>query len=336
MSVPARRRLGVVLANLGTPDAPTTTAVRRYLREFLSDTRVIEVPRPVWWLVLNLFILPFRPARVARLYQMIWDKEGDSPMRRILKEQCEKLQIQLAAAMPSADIEVVPAMSYGNPSIAAAMDGLLQKGIEQIVVLPLFPQYSATSTAPVYDAVARWQSTRRNLPSIVIIKDYYRHPIYIAALAASIQSHRRQVGATEKVLFSFHGIPQAYADKGDPYPDRCRETAAMVASALGLDRDAWECSFQSRFGRQEWVKPYTDATLEAWGSGGVSSVQVLCPAFSADCLETLEEIAGENRHNFLNAGGKRYEYIPALNTRPDHIALMLALVRPHLEAFSAV
>lgn len=333
MSVPARRRLGVVLANLGTPDAPTTAAVRRYLGEFLSDSRVIEVPRPVWWLVLNLFILPFRPARVARLYQSIWDQEGDSPMRRILKEQCGKLQDQLAGALPAADIEVLPAMSYGNPSIASAMDALMKKGVEQIVVLPLFPQYSATSTAPVYDAVARWQFARRNLPSVVIIKDYYRHPIYIAALAASIQAHRQQAGVSDKLLFSFHGIPQAYADKGDPYPDRCRETAELVASALKLGRHEWECSFQSRFGRQEWVKPYTDATLESWGHEGVGSVQVLCPAFSADCLETLEEIAEENREGFLEAGGKRYEYIPALNTRPDHIALMSALVKPHLEAF---
>lgn len=333
MSVPARRRLGVVLANLGTPDAPTTEAVRRYLREFLSDSRVIEIPRPVWWLILNLFILPFRPARVARLYQAIWDRGGDSPMRRILKEQCGKLQEQLSGALLSVDIEVVPAMSYGNPSIAAAMDALMENGVEQIVVLPLFPQYSATSSAPVYDAVARWQFSRRNLPSVVIIKDYYCHPVYIAALAASIQLHRQRAGETDKLLFSFHGIPQAYADKGDPYPERCRETAALVASALKLERDDWECSFQSRFGRQEWVKPYTDVTLESWGGNGVASVQVLCPAFSADCLETLEEIAEENRDRFLQAGGKRYEYIPALNTRPDHIALMSALVKPHLEAF---
>lgn len=334
MSVIPRRRLGVVLANLGTPDAPTTTAVRRYLREFLSDSRVIEVPRPVWWLILNLFILPFRPARVARLYQSIWDEQGDSPMRRILKGQCALLQEQLASGLPSADIVVMPAMSYGNPSIASAMDALMAQGAEQIVVLPLFPQFSATSTAPVYDAVSRWQFSRRNLPTVVLIKDYHRHPVYIAALAASVQAHRQRAGGATKLLFSFHGIPQAYADKGDPYPDRCRETASLVASALKLDRDDWECSFQSRFGRQEWVKPYTDATLEAWGHKGVESVQVLCPAFSADCLETLEEIAEENREGFIEAGGKRYEYIPALNTRPDHIALMTALVKPHLEAFT--
>lgn len=335
MSEPVRRRLGVVLANLGTPDAPTVPAVRRFLREFLADSRVIEIPRPVWWIILNAFILPFRPGRVAKLYQSIWEREGDSPMRRILKEQCAKLQQQLTVSMPAVDVIVVPGMSYGNPSMASAMDGLLAQGVEQIVVLPLFPQFSATSTAPVYDAIARWQATQRNLPSVVIIKDYYKHPIYIAALAVSIQSHRQQNGSAEKLLFSFHGIPQPYADKGDPYPERCRETAVRVAAALSLPDDAWACSFQSRFGKQEWIKPYTDVLLESWAKQGTASVQVVCPAFSADCLETLEEIAGENCEAFLHAGGKAYQYIPALNARPDHIALMSALVRPHLEAFQA-
>lgn len=335
MSEPVRRHVGVVLANLGTPDAPTPAAVRRFLREFLSDSRVIEVPRPVWWLILNAFILPFRPTRVAKLYQSIWEREGDSPMRRILREQCERLQLQLTGAMPSVQVSVMPAMSYGNPSIASAMTALMEQGAEQIVVLPLFPQFSATSTAPVYDAIARWQASQRNLPSVVIIKDYYKHPVYIAALAASVQAHRQKHGNAEKLLISFHGIPQPYADKGDPYPERCKETAVRVASALNLPEDAWALSFQSRFGFQEWVKPYTDETLTAWGQQGVSSVQVICPAFSADCLETLEEIAEENQETFVHAGGKSYQYIPALNVRPDHIALMSALVRPHLEAFQA-
>lgn len=335
MSVPGKRRLGVVLANLGTPDAPTTPAVRRFLREFLSDQRVIEVPRPVWWLILNAFILPFRPARVARLYQSVWPQGGDSPMRQILLEQCTKLQQQLQAAVPAADVRVVPAMSYGNPSVASAMDELMADGVDQIVVLPLFPQYSATSTAPVYDAVARWQSGRRNLPSVVLIKDYFRHPVYIAALAASIQAYRLKHGTSDKLLFSYHGIPRAYADKGDPYPERCLETSRRVAAALGLPEEAWLSSFQSRFGRQEWVKPYTDEVLQDWGRQGVGRVQVLCPAFSADCLETLEEIAEQNRETFLQAGGKEYHYIPALNARPDHVALMSALVRPHLDAFLA-
>lgn len=332
MTATPRRPLGVLLANLGTPDAPTPSAVRRYLREFLSDRRVIEVPRPVWWLILNAFILPFRPRRVAALYRSIWEAEGDSPMRRILREQCDLVQRQLAASLPQADIHVLPAMSYGNPSLASALETLVARGVEQVVVLPLFPQYSATSTAPVYDAVSRWLAGQRNLPAVTLIKDYYRHPVYIAALAASVKAHRAAHGDAERLLFSFHGIPQAYADKGDPYPERCRETARAVAAALQLPEGSWACSFQSRFGRQEWVKPYTDKLLEEWGSAGVASVQVLCPAFSADCLETLEEIAEENREGFLHAGGQRYEYIPALNTRADHIALLAALLRPHLEA----
>ncbi|MDP2227832.1 MAG: ferrochelatase [Moraxellaceae bacterium] len=333
MTESPRRQVGVLLANLGTPDAPTTAAVRRFLRQFLSDRRVIEVPRPIWWLVLNAFILPFRPRRVARLYQSIWEREGDSPMRRILREQCALVQRQLSAVLPHADVHVLPAMSYGNPSVASALDALQAKGVEQVVVLPLFPQYSATSTAPVADALARWQAGQRNLLALTLIKDYFRHPVYIAALAASVQAHRREHGTAEKLLFSFHGIPQSYADKGDPYPSRCRETAERVAAALQLPDDAWAFSFQSRFGPQAWVKPYTDHLLESWGRAGVASVQVVCPAFSADCLETLEEIAEENREGFLQAGGKDYQYIPALNVRADHVALMSALVRPHLEAF---
>lgn len=324
-------RVGVVLANLGTPDAPTPAAVRRYLREFLSDSRVIEVPRLVWWCVLNLFILPLRPRRVARLYQTIW-QDGDSPMRLILREQAARLAEQLQHALPRADVHVLPAMSYGQPGITAALDLLQSRGVEKIVVLPLFPQYSATSTAPVYDAVGRWLAARRDLPAVTVIKDYFAHPIYIAALAASVQAHRRTHGDAAKLLFSFHGIPQSYADRGDPYPQRCRETAERVAAALQLPPEAWAYSFQSRFGAQAWVRPYTDVLLNEWAAAGVESVQVICPAFSADCLETLEEIAEQNREAFLHAGGKRYEYVPALNARSDHIALMLALVRPHLEA----
>lgn len=327
-------RIGVVLANLGTPDAPTAAAVRRYLREFLSDRRVVELPRAVWLLILTLFILPFRPRRVARLYQSIWT-EGDSPMRRILREQCDRLAVQLRHAFPQVEMHVLPGMSYGQPALAAALDELQARGVERIVVLPLFPQYSATSTAPVYDAVGRWVAGRRDLPALTLLKDYFAHPVYIAALAASIQAHRNTHGPARKLLFSFHGIPQSYADRGDPYPDRCRETATRVAAALGLAQEEWACSFQSRFGAQAWVQPYTDVLLQQWAATGVESVQVICPAFSADCLETLEEIAEQNREAFLHAGGTRYEYIPALNTRPDHITLMLALVRPHLEAHLA-
>lgn len=331
MSDSSRPRLGVVLVNLGTPDAPTPGAVRRYLREFLSDTRVIEVPRAIWWVILNLFILPFRPRRVARAYASIW-QNGDSPMRTLLREQCVRLSQALAAAHPGVDITVVPAMSYGQPALGPALSALTAAGVERIVMLPLFPQYSATSSAAGYDALCRWMLRQRNLPAVTVIKDYHLHPLYIAALAASIREHRAQHGGADKLLFSFHGIPEAYERKGDPYPSRCRATAAAVAAALELEEGSWLCSFQSRFGRQPWVQPYTDVTLEQWGKSGVRAVQVICPAFSADCLETLEEIAGENRENFLHAGGQAYQYIPALNARDDHIGLMRALVWPHLEA----
>lgn len=331
MSELPRPRLGVVLTNLGTPDAPTTSAVRRYLREFLSDPRVIELSRPLWWVILNLFVLPFRPPRVAKRYAAIW-QSGDSPMRLILREQSRKLSRELQQIFPQADIQVLPAMSYGQPAIATALDTLQQEGVEKIVVLPLFPQFSATSTAPVYDLVGRWLAAQRNLPAITILKDYFAHPIYIAALASSVLTHRREHGDAEKLLFSFHGIPEDYERKGDPYPSRCRETAARVASALKLPDDAWACSFQSRFGTQKWVQPYTDVLLREWAQSGVSSVQVISPAFSADCLETLEELAEENREGFLHAGGQCYHYIPALNARVDHISLFVALLRPHLEA----
>jgi ferrochelatase len=319
-----------VLVNLGTPDAPTPQAVRRYLRQFLSDGRVIEIPPILWKIILNLFILPFRPQRVAKLYASIWQQ--DSPMRAILLQQANLLQQQLEGYLPC-DIKVRAAMTYGNPSVNSVLSQLKNDGVEHIVVLPLFPQFSATSSAPVYDAVQRWSAVQRNLPHISIIKDYFAYPQYIAALAQSITDFRATHGTAQKLLMSFHGIPQPYADKGDPYPQRCHCTAAQVAHVLGLKDDEWGISFQSRFGKQEWIKPYTDKLLQQWAMQGVESVQIVSPAFSADCLETLEELAEENKHTFLAAGGKQYAYIPALNSRADHIEMIKSLVSPHLQAF---
>ena len=324
--------LGVVLVNLGTPDAPTPDAVRRFLRQFLSDQRVIEIPKFLWQIILNFFILPFRPKRVAKLYASVWDTNGDSPMRRILNQQVAALDQQLKGIFP-ANIHVRAAMSYGNPSVPSVMNSLRAEGVDHIVVVPMFPQFSATSSAPVYDAVQQWCATQRNLPTLTILKDYFAHPAYIQALAQSVIDYRAEHGSAQKLLMSFHGIPQPYADKGDPYPQRCRCTAAQVAQLLGLKEDEWAISFQSRFGKQEWVKPYTDKLLADWAAAGVESVQVLSPAFSADCLETLEELAEENKHLFLEAGGKQYSYIPALNSRTDHIQLLADLVTPHLQAF---
>lgn len=321
-------RLGIILANLGTPDAPTARAVSRYLREFLMDTRVIEIPMFIWFFILRGIILPIRSKRVAHAYASIWGT--DSPMRSTLLAQVEGVRARLVASFPEADLTVVPAMSYGNPAFRQALAALADR--DEIIVLPLFPQYSSTSTGPVYDQLATWVKQRRNLPGLQVVRGYATHTGYVEALAARIRAHWAVHGRADKLLFSYHGIPQPYADKGDPYPLQCHATTAAVVQALGLPEEAWAISFQSRFGLQEWVKPYTDKVLEAWGRNGVGSVQVVCPAFSADCLETLEEIAVENRDEFLAAGGQRYEYIPALNEDPAHLDMMADLLRGRVAA----
>ncbi|WP_180175738.1 ferrochelatase [Acinetobacter sp. YH12025] len=325
-----KAKVTIILANLGTPDAPTVPAVRRFLQQFLSDQRVIEIPKPIWQLILRLFILPFRPKRVAHAYEMVWG--NDSPMREILLAQVDAVKAHLTQAYPEFELKVVPAMTYGNPGIQAALDQLAQQPQDHIVLFPLFPQYSATSTAPLYDAIAQWIPQQRNLPGLSIIRDYYQHPVFIQALAQSVRDYQAKHGVPDKLLMSFHGIPQPYADKGDPYADRCRVTGHLVAKALGLTAEQYEISFQSRFGKQEWVKPYTDATLEAWGKQGVKSVQVMSPAFSADCLETLEELALQNAEIFQAAGGGEYGYIPALNARDDHVGLLNLLLQANLDA----
>jgi len=321
-------RIGVILANLGTPDAPTAPAVRAWLREFLSDGRVIEVPRLVWFFILRLFILPFRPKRVARAYAGIWT--DDSPMRQTLLAQVEGARARLAAAFPGHDIRVLPGMSYGRPALREALAAMADR--DELVVLPLFPQFSATSTAPVFDQVTAWLGGQRRLPGVQLVRDYHVHPAYVEALARSLERHWAAHGRAERVLFSYHGIPQPYADKGDPYPAQCRATTEAVVHRLGLADGEWAMSFQSRFGLQEWVRPYTDQLLGEWGAGGVASVQVICPAFSADCLETLEEIAVENREVFLKAGGTRYEYVPALNAESAHLDMIADILSGRISA----
>ncbi|WP_291355648.1 MULTISPECIES: ferrochelatase [unclassified Acinetobacter] len=332
MSSAPKTKVTIILANLGTPDQPTVAAVRRFLKQFLSDQRVIEIPKPIWQIILRLFILPFRPKRVAHAYEMVWQQ--DSPMREILLQQVAAVKTALTKQYPEFELNVIPAMTYGNPGIQAALNSLSQDPQDQIILLPLFPQYSATSTAPLYDAVAKWILTQRNLPGLSIIRDYYQHPAFIQALAQSVRDYQATHGQPEKLLMSFHGIPQPYADKGDPYAERCRITAQLLADALGLSDDQWAISFQSRFGKQEWIKPYTDVLLEEWGKQGVKSVQVMSPAFSADCLETLEELAIQNAELFKSAGGEQYSYIPALNARDDHIALLTTLLHANLDALT--
>lgn len=319
----------MILANLGTPDAPTVPAVRRFLDEFLSDSRVIEIPKLLWQIILRAFILPFRPKRVAHAYQTIWGKQ-DSPMREIVFAQVDEIRKRLVAQYPEFELNVVAAMSYGSSGLTECLKKLEPQ--EHLILLPLFPQYSATSTAPQYDIVANWVKTQRNLPGLTLIRDYYQHPLYIQALAESVRKFQQQHGQAEKLLMSFHGIPIPYAEKGDPYPERCHKTAQLLAQELGLNDDQWAISFQSRFGKQEWVKPYTDVLLKQWAEQGVKSVQIMSPAFSADCLETLEELAIQNAELFKQAGGQEYTYIPALNTEPKHLQLFQHLLSAHLDA----
>ena len=332
MYSPAKAKVTIILANLGTPDEPTIPAVRRFLKQFLSDQRVIEIPKPIWQIILRLFNLPFRPKRVAQAYAQVWGQ--DSPMREILFEQVAAVKTHLTQLYPQFELNVVPAMTYGNPNIQDVLAQVSAQPQEHVILFPLFPQYSATSTAPLYDAVAKWVVKQRNLPGLTVIRDYYQHPLFIQSLAQSVRDYQAIHGQPEKLLMSFHGIPQPYADKGDPYADRCRITGKLLAKALGLSEDQYAMSFQSRFGKQEWIKPYTDVLLEDWAKQGVKSIQVMSPAFSADCLETLEELAIENAETFKALGGESYRYIPALNNREDHLRLLNSLLQANLDALT--
>lgn len=318
---------GVLLTNLGTPDAPTPDALRRYLGEFLWDPRVIEMPRPLWWLILHGVILRIRPRRAARAYKTVWTEQG-SPLLAISRQQAEALQHALNAALPG-PVQVALGMRYGNPSLAAALEQLRTANARRLLILPLYPQYSASTTASTFDAVADVLRRWRWLPDVRFVSHYHDHPAYLDALAASIRDHRQRHGAAGKLLFSFHGLPRRYLLAGDPYHCECHATARLVAQRLDLRETDWQVAFQSRFGREEWLKPYTDHTLKAWAAAGVEDVQVVCPGFPADCLETLEEIAEQNRELFLHAGGKRFEYIPALNDSAVHIAALTQIVREH-------
>ncbi|HBR7839281.1 TPA: ferrochelatase [Klebsiella pneumoniae] len=315
-------KTGILLANLGTPDAPTPGAVKRYLRQFLSDKRVVDTSRLLWWPLLRGVILPIRSPRVAKLYQSVWMEEG-SPLMVYSRRQ----QQALAARLP--DTPVALGMSYGSPSLASAVDDLLAQGVEHIVVLPLYPQYSCSTVAAVWDELARILAKKRAIPGISFIRDYAEHPDYIHALAASVRASFAVHGEPDLLLLSYHGIPQRYANQGDDYPQRCRDTTRELVSALGLPPERVMMTFQSRFGRELWLTPYTDETLKMLGEKGTKHIQVLCPGFAADCLETLEEIAVQNREIFLEAGGKQYEYIPALNADAAHIEMMVNLTAPY-------
>jgi ferrochelatase len=318
----------VLLVNLGTPRAPTRAAVRDFLTEFLSDRRVVELPALLWQPILRGIVIPLRAARVAHAYETIW--EGDSPLRAVSERQRTALQDLLLAELGERAPSVRLAMSYQGPVITEVLREMVDAGIQRVCVLPLYPQYSATTTAAVFDQVASFIKVSRALPHFMLVRDYHDHPGYIAALASSVRDYRAEHGSAGHLLLSFHGIPEVNVRKGDPYQQQCLRTGELLAQALGLQEGEWTLAFQSRFGRQKWLQPYTDETLRRLAAEGVKGVDVICPAFSADCLETLEEMAIANRELFVESGGSEYRFIPCLNDRPDHVAMLAALTRHSL------
>jgi protoporphyrin/coproporphyrin ferrochelatase len=321
-------RVGILLTNLGTPRAPDRKALRAYLKEFLSDPRVVEVPRLLWWFILHGVILNLRPARSAASYRSVWTERG-SPLLFHTQDQADALRETLTQQFGGGVI-VEFAMRYGTPSIAAVLQGMLQRGVRKLLVLPLYPQYSGATTGSTFDALAADFTQRRWLPELRFVSHYHDHPAYISAVADSVRAWRKEHGSADKLLFSYHGVPQSYLDEGDPYHCECLKTSRLVAAELGLQETDYMTTFQSRFGRQEWIKPYTDVTLKGLPALHVKAVQVISPGFAADCLETLEELAVENRDYFLAAGGERYEYIPCLNSSPQHIAALASIATKHL------
>lgn len=318
-------RTGVLLTNLGTPQAPTRGALRRYLKEFLSDPRVVEFPRAAWWLILNLAILNIRPARSAEAYRSIWTEQG-SPLlvntRALARGLSDRLDARLAPLLKIA-------MRYGEPSISSALREMHEVGLHRLLVLPMYPQYSASTTGSTFDAVSRELSRWRWVPELRFVAGYHDHDLYIEALAKRVRQTWEQGHRGELLLMSFHGIPRRYLLQGDPYHCQCQATARLLAERLALREDQWMVVFQSRFGREPWLQPYCDETLKALPSRGIRSVDVVCPGFSMDCLETLEEIAIRNRELFRESGGEILQYIPCLNDEPAHRELMLKLVEQH-------
>ncbi|MEH3087433.1 MAG: ferrochelatase [Xylophilus ampelinus] len=320
-------RTAVLLCNLGTPDDTSPGAVRRYLAQFLSDPRVVEIPPLLWKPILHGIVLRVRPKKSAAKYATIWTAEG-SPLRVWTARQAEALQAGLRAA--GREVAVRYAMRYGGPSIAAQLDALKAEGAARILVLTAYPQYSGTTTASVFDMVYAWGRRQRNLPELRFVNRYHDDAGYIDALAARIEAHWAAHGRAEKLVMSFHGVPARTLELGDPYHCECHKTARLLAERLGIGRDACVVTFQSRFGKAKWLEPYTEPTLVAMAQAGTRSVDVLCPGFTSDCLETLEEISQEAREAFLHAGGSDFRYIDCLNDSPRWIAALQALAERHL------
>lgn len=324
-------KVGILLLNLGTPDAPTAKALRPYLRQFLSDTRIVEIPRLIWWFILNCIILVVRPKKSAEKYASVWTKDG-SPLMVNAQNQTKLLRGFLSQKINS-PFTVELGMSYGNPSAASAIEKLKAQHCDRILVFPLYPQYAASSTASALDAVWRILLKTRNVPAIRTIKHYHDNPAYIAALAQSVREHWRVNGKPNKLIMSFHGVPKVHLLNGDPYHCECHKTGRLLAEALGLNKDEYMIAFQSRFGKQEWLKPYLASTLEELGKAKTEKIDVICPGFSSDCLETLEEIAIEGKHIFQNNGGGEYAYVPALNDNDAWIHAMTTIALENLQGW---
>jgi len=323
-------KTALLLCNLGTPDAPTASALRRYLAEFLADPRVVEIPRLLWLLILHGIILRVRPAKSAAKYASVWLPEG-SPLKVWTERQARLLQSSLSAA--GHQIQVRHAMRYGRPAIAAVLDELRSEGVTRVLVLPAYPQYSGATTASVTDAVAKWALRTRHLPELRFINRYHDEPAYIAALAESVRGHWAAHGRAERLVMSFHGMPARTLALGDPYHCECLKTGRLLAEALGLAASDYLVTFQSRFGRAKWLEPYTEPTLLRLAGDGVKRVDLICPGFSADCLETLEEIAQEAQHAFRAAGGEAFHYIPCLNDSPAGMQMLSNLAERHLQGW---
>jgi ferrochelatase len=329
--------VGVLVVNLGTPEAPTAKAVRPYLRQFLSDPRVIELPAWKWQPILNLFVLTRRPKASAHAYGTVWTEEG-SPLLRITERQAAALR-ELLAERVGTPVRVAVGMTYGEPSVATALRHLREEGCTRLLVLPMYPQYSGTTVGSVFDTVVRELTAWRVVPELRTIHGWHDEPGYVGSLAASIREVWERPesegggGPPEKLLFSFHGIPLRYFEGGDPYHCLCHKTGRLVAEELGLPEDRWLVTFQSLFGKEEWIKPYTAATVTAMARAGVKSLDIVCPGFAADCLETLEEIDVLNRGFFEENGGERFRYVPALNDRADHVRFLADLVERHLRGW---
>jgi len=316
------KKVGVLLVNLGSPSAPTNSAVRRFLKEFLWDPRVVNIPRFLWWIILHFLVLPFRPKASTKAYKKIWQKKG-SPLIFLSQQLADKV----AKKLSSQTCSVYSVMRYGKPSMARQLARFKKNKVDELIVIPLYPQYSSTTTASVYDEVIKYVTTWRHIPSIRFVSDYHQNSIYIEAIACSIEQHWKEHGRNDLLLMSFHGLPEKLTEWGDPYFEQCLRTAELIAKQLSLSSDQWVCVFQSRFGKAKWLQPYCIEVLMALPDQGIKKIDVVCPGFAVDCLETLEEIELANQQIFLDAGGESYRYIPALNDSEKHVELMIDLIK---------